>query len=123
MTEMYPTSCAACLAAERLCSRHEYVAQGIVAFLEAAHINLQPALRLALQEQISCALVQAATEAVGLESLRSYARWAGEDWKKQLSLDWSRAGSRYPGDWGPLQRLRNTKGPQWLHNLAEDIGQ
>lgn len=35
-------------------------------------------------------------------------------WKKQLLDDWMRAGSIWPGEWAPLQRLRNSHGPSWV---------
>lgn len=47
-------------------------------------------------------------------TLQAYAEYYGEGWQKELLLDWMKAGSRAPVEWGHLQRLRNTHGPKWL---------
>ncbi len=50
-----------------------------------------------------------------LLALRDYANWAGKDWKQNLSADWLRAGSDWPGSRYPLlQQVRNQLGPKWL---------
>jgi hypothetical protein len=54
--------------------------------------------------------------ATQLEALQQYAVWAGPMWKRKLSTDWMRGGSRWPGPWAPLQQLRNELGPKWLAN-------
>ena len=53
-----------------------------------------------------------------LEALKGYAAWAGDEWKRSLSTDWMRAGSRWSGSWGLLQQLRNSHGPAWLNTFT-----
>ena len=45
-----------------------------------------------------------------LDALRAYAEWAGDGWQLKLRLDWLRGGSRWDGEWAPLQQLRNRIG-------------
>lgn len=50
-----------------------------------------------------------------LTALREYATLHGRTWKMQLLDDWMAA--RVPG---PLQQLRNSRGPAWLNGFALD---
>ncbi len=53
------------------------------------------------------------------ESLSAYQEWAGVNWQVKLMTDWFRAGSPFPGAWGPLQKLRNRVGNVALLPEAE----
>ena len=52
------------------------------------------------------------------DTLQAYADAVGKGWKKQLSIDWLRAGTsvRLPAGcyYGHLQKLRISLGPAWL---------
>ncbi len=52
--------------------------------------------------------------AMQLAALVDYAEHFGDRWKKQIVIDWIRAGSRWSGAWGLLQQVRNNAGPGWL---------
>lgn len=62
------------------------------------------------------------------QALTAYRDWAEglsdrwltpSGWRECLAADWMRGGSHWPGEWGPLQRLRNERGPRWLREAAE----
>jgi hypothetical protein len=45
-------------------------------------------------------------------AVAKYAKENGRSWKQRLNDDWSNARTR-----GPLQRLRNDLGPEWLQGF------
>lgn len=55
--------------------------------------------------------------AIQLETLKAYAKWAGPEWKDQLLSDWMRAESWFPGEYAYLQQIRNLFGPIWLREF------
>lgn len=51
-------------------------------------------------------------------ALREYRAAFGNVWREMLATDWRRGGSDFYGDFSPLQRLRNTHGPEWLSEVS-----
>jgi hypothetical protein len=55
--------------------------------------------------------------------LKDYAEAVGSEWKRQLSTDWMRAGTKVyevRERYGLLQQIRNRLGPKWLATFEFD---